>query len=153
MLGHFTHRGHAAPWLPLFPGGGSFQYWFIAVGEGVLQQPCFLNSMGVSSFRAGTDEDHLECPCLVESPPPLSCEQLLQDVEVDFCHRTRGHQKETTRWRFGLERWFRSEEYLLFLQKPGISSRHPHGSSQMSVTPVPEGPIHSSDVFRHQAHT
>ena len=33
-----------------------------------------------------------------------------------------------------------------------FNSQHPHGGSQLSVTPVPENPMPSSDPHRHQIH-
>ena len=35
--------------------------------------------------------------------------------------------------------------------QPGLGSQHPHGGSQISVTPAPGDPIPSSDLPRHQA--
>jgi hypothetical protein len=40
---------------------------------------------------------------------------------------------------------------LLLFKRTGLSSQHPHGGSQPSVAPVPEHPIASSDLHRHQA--
>ena len=38
-------------------------------------------------------------------------------------------------------------------REPEISSQHPHGSLQLSVTPVPGNLMPSSDLSQHQAHT
>ena len=35
---------------------------------------------------------------------------------------------------------------------PGFASQHPHGGSELPVTPVPGDRIHSSDCHRDQAH-
>lgn len=37
--------------------------------------------------------------------------------------------------------------------RPEFSSQHLYGGSQLSVTPVPKGPMPSSGVWRYQAHT
>lgn len=38
----------------------------------------------------------------------------------------------------GEEKWFSYEEYRLLFQTTQFCSQHPHGRSQLSLTPVPE---------------
>jgi hypothetical protein len=46
-------------------------------------------------------------------------------------------------------RWLCSEKLWLLFQRTVFYSQHPHGSSQLSLTPVPGELMLSSDFFEH----
>lgn len=149
---HLTPRGRVCSLASSSPSiAGCFQCCLVAMEKVSCANRCFLDSPGLGLLEATWKGPVLEFPSPFSCPVPPAPRSGVHHPLPELCHCTRGHQKETRRWKVRLEmaRQLRARAVLTEALRSVLGL---HVRAHNCPAPVPGDPVPSAGIVRHQAH-